>query len=773
MAAAYYHGGYVGPQRIAAVTAPAPSQRQVDSSRAVLWLPAATDRGADPCIYWAPISRCPQGNGVIAYSTEDKAEFAYDAFNEGRDFGPLDIARTVMYCHWVDALLSAHAGCAALVHLASDISPQERVNSATLCCAYLVLARGYGAEQAYQAFQREPLRAFLDCRGDTVSGSAIADELEADFELSVLDVLRGLERARNLGWLDYQTFGVEDHAQLLRPENGDMSWLIPGIALALASPWSEHLDQDGLAVCTPAMLSPYMLGNGVNVVIQCNDADREEEGERRRLLQYDGAHFEAAGIRHVPMPFEDGGCPSVEILLRFLEVVRSSGGGFAVHCRSGLGRTATLIGVYAMQNLGFTARSFIGWARVMRPGTVHGSQQEYLCNLEHHLRPGAPRPLESLDQRERLHLLPRRELRFWALDSGIAAGRTRHASDHEIVDMILTAHGLNIPSAPTMHVVGQTAPNTMQAAAAQPRNVPFLRPALEPGAYAAAEPPKLASQPKVPSSHTGLREAIAILTHGASLQLPSVDVANTTASAAAGDTAAEPWDDVLRYLRLVEARQADLDTATSWQDVRERVERLQAHRPQVGAPTGKGLAVKTAFQEVQKQREAASREAKRSEEELQEAADDVRRAVCECEELRARLAAEREERAEELRQASARQLEASAEVAREAVAMEAMAREVEELLGRLLRYGFLEAWQVEQAERLRADVRKATEGGDGGGEMDAIAAETFDGPALGSSAAPFQPIEEVPWEGARRSIEEVRERFQLAVQQAHTAIAAN
>eukprot|EP00971_Amphidinium_carterae_P245001 4864449-Amphidinium_carterae.1 len=34
------------------------------------------------------------------------------------------------------------------------------------------------------------------------------------------------------------------------------------------------------------------------------------------------------------------------------------------------------------------------------------------------------RPVDSLSQRDCLTLLPRRELRFWALDSGIAAERT-------------------------------------------------------------------------------------------------------------------------------------------------------------------------------------------------------------------------------------------------------------------------------------------------------------------------------------------------------------
>ncbi|CAK0806103.1 unnamed protein product [Prorocentrum cordatum] len=291
------------------------------------------------------------------------------------------MARTVMYCRWVDALCAAHSNCAALVHLTSDASAEDRANSATLCGAYLVLAKGMRADDAFRPFRSEPLRPFVDCRGESATNSVLADEADQDFELSMLDVLQGLERVRTLGWADYRTFSAEEHASMLRPEHGDMSWLLPGRALALASPWAEPRDQDGQPVCTPALLVPYFLRHGVKVVVQCNHPAHEEEGPRARLLSYKPRDFEDSGIRHVNLAFEDGGCPSVDVLLQFLEVVKAVGGSFAVHCRSGLGRTATLIGVYAIRNFGFSARSFVGWARVARPGTVHGSQQQYLVNL--------------------------------------------------------------------------------------------------------------------------------------------------------------------------------------------------------------------------------------------------------------------------------------------------------------------------------------------------------------------------------------------------------
>lgn len=53
-----------------------------------------------------------------------------------------------------------------------------------------------------------------------------------------------------------------------------------------------------------------------------------------------------------------------------------------MHCKAGLGRTGTLIGLYCMKHFGFPPAPFIGWIRIARPGSILGPQQQYLNNMD-------------------------------------------------------------------------------------------------------------------------------------------------------------------------------------------------------------------------------------------------------------------------------------------------------------------------------------------------------------------------------------------------------
>ena len=170
---------------------------------------------------------------------------------------------------------------------------------------------------------------------------------------------------------------------------GDFNWITPHF-LAFASPQQGTPDVVPIPVTSPEYAA---LPSCVPEIATCSIPPpfknvlthfvQRSIGLVVRLNSelYCPTYFIALGIRHVDMIFEDGTCPPLPLVRKFIRYAHDTvnkNKGVAVHCKAGLGRTGCLIGAYLIYRHGFTANEVIAFMRFMRPGMVVGPQQHWL-----------------------------------------------------------------------------------------------------------------------------------------------------------------------------------------------------------------------------------------------------------------------------------------------------------------------------------------------------------------------------------------------------------
>lgn len=181
-----------------------------------------------------------------------------------------------------------------------------------------------------------------------------------------------------------------------RVDMGDFNWITPSF-LAFASPqhtpvhnfspasaeWAalpkscSEVRRSGIPKPFQNVLTHFVERN-IGLVVRLNSQ------------LYSASYFTALGIQHQDMIFDDGTCPPLSLVRKFVnmahETITKRGKGIAVHCKAGLGRTGCLIGAYLLYKHDWTANELISYMRFMRPGMVVGPQQHWLHLHQHEFR---------------------------------------------------------------------------------------------------------------------------------------------------------------------------------------------------------------------------------------------------------------------------------------------------------------------------------------------------------------------------------------------------
>ena len=312
-------------------------------------------------LYLTDHAALPSLNGPChCFTTEE--ELVYVPFCD--DFGPMNLSDTHVFAEIMNEKLKTFPET-NILYCTDFRNRRKLTNSIFLLGSFLILERNRDPDEVWNMF------ASLQ---DTLEMYRDATFQEATFRLTLVDCWKGFARAKSLGWIEL--YDMDEYSHYNNPLEGDLHAVVPGKLFAFKGPKTlpdelEFQDLRGCRHFAPCFYSDIFADEmGISTVIRLNEGS------------YDPSAFTSRGIHFLDLEFEDCTEPPMHIILEFLQVVERAPGAVAVHCKAGLGRTGTLIALYMMKHHGFSAREAIGWLRIVRPGSVIGCQQQFLCECD-------------------------------------------------------------------------------------------------------------------------------------------------------------------------------------------------------------------------------------------------------------------------------------------------------------------------------------------------------------------------------------------------------
>jgi len=301
----------------------------------------------------------PLATPGVHYFSMDKV-MTYQPFCA--DFGPFNLGMTHHFCEVLKDLLRMPRMANGKIVYFTSTDPNDITNAMFLLGAFLIVHLKAMPEQAWSPFS--------DFTG-VVLPYRDATWCKSPYDLTLLHCWQGLWRAVQGGLYSPDTFDEDEYFYYDHPENGDMHEVVTGKFFAFKGPTDK---KQNYYTRRPSDYLDVFRVKGIKAVVRLNKKE------------YAASTFTDGGIAHHDLFFTDCSTPSDAIADRFLRLSERTDGPLAVHCLAGLGRTGTLIGLYMMKHMGFTANECMAWLRIVRPGSIIGPQQQYLKDMEKRMK---------------------------------------------------------------------------------------------------------------------------------------------------------------------------------------------------------------------------------------------------------------------------------------------------------------------------------------------------------------------------------------------------
>jgi cell division cycle 14 len=179
-------------------------------------------------------SRTATRNGKPLHYFQIDTELIY--WNFFRDFGPLNLGQLYRFSMKLNSFLEANDKKNHIIVFYSSSDPSKRANAIYLITAWQILYLNRTPEEAIMGFPKQQQTSdsssldVLHLKRNTNLGNSSSPPLAAatittlavppfhdaspfacNYDLTILDCLRGLIKARNYGFFDFSTFDVEEY----------------------------------------------------------------------------------------------------------------------------------------------------------------------------------------------------------------------------------------------------------------------------------------------------------------------------------------------------------------------------------------------------------------------------------------------------------------------------------------------------------------------------------------------------------------------------------